>query len=172
LVYDTLEEAQAALTSLTQDGGVAVPVEDDTTTLKATPLEPTEYVVVFLFDDPGANCLLILKDHPHFMAGKWNGLGGKVLPGETPLHAAVREVKEESDVDLDIRDPKQIMLVESIKADGYTLHVLCGFTDAIFKSESTTDEKVMWFHNKGLPSPLYPDVSTTLAMCLMKRSEV
>jgi 8-oxo-dGTP diphosphatase len=29
-------------------------------------------------------------------AGKWNGLGGKLLPGETPEQCAVREVEEES----------------------------------------------------------------------------
>ena len=28
--------------------------------------------------------------------GKWNGLGGKFLPGETPEECALREVKEES----------------------------------------------------------------------------
>lgn len=28
--------------------------------------------------------------------GKWNGLGGKFLPGETPEECALREIKEES----------------------------------------------------------------------------
>jgi len=31
---------------------------------------------------------------PH--GGKWNGLGGKLRPGETPEECAVREVREES----------------------------------------------------------------------------
>lgn len=30
----------------------------------------------------------------HF--GKWNGLGGKLLPGETPEECVIREVREES----------------------------------------------------------------------------
>ncbi len=29
-------------------------------------------------------------------AGKWNGLGGKLEPGETPEECAVREIREES----------------------------------------------------------------------------
>lgn len=29
-------------------------------------------------------------------AGKWNGLGSKLLPGETPEQRAIREVQEES----------------------------------------------------------------------------
>jgi 8-oxo-dGTP diphosphatase len=36
--------------------------------------------------------------------GKWNGLGGKVKPGETPEECAVREVREESG--LSIEDPR------------------------------------------------------------------
>lgn len=34
-------------------------------------------------------------------AGKWNGLGGKLLPGETPEECVVREVLEESGLTLD-----------------------------------------------------------------------
>lgn len=33
-------------------------------------------------------------------AGKWNGLGGKLLPGETPETCAIREVREESGLTL------------------------------------------------------------------------
>lgn len=32
--------------------------------------------------------------------GKWNGLGGKIEPGESPEDAVCREVKEESNFDL------------------------------------------------------------------------
>jgi 8-oxo-dGTP diphosphatase len=31
-------------------------------------------------------------------AGKWNGVGGKIEPGETPIQAAVRECQEEINV--------------------------------------------------------------------------
>lgn len=34
-------------------------------------------------------------------AGKWNGLGGKLEPGETPEACAVREVREESGLEID-----------------------------------------------------------------------
>ena len=32
--------------------------------------------------------------------GKWNGLGGKLIPGETPEECIIREVKEESGLDI------------------------------------------------------------------------
>lgn len=33
--------------------------------------------------------------------GKWNGLGGKIKPGETPEECAIREVREESGLSLE-----------------------------------------------------------------------
>ena len=36
------------------------------------------------------------KKENDFHEGKWNGLGGKFEPGETPEECAVRELKEES----------------------------------------------------------------------------
>lgn len=36
--------------------------------------------------------------------GKWNGLGGKMIPGETPEACVIREVQEESG--LTIRNPR------------------------------------------------------------------
>ena len=37
-----------------------------------------------------------VKKQNDMHAGKWNGLGGKLEPGETPEECAVREIREES----------------------------------------------------------------------------
>ena len=37
-----------------------------------------------------------IKKQDDMHAGKWNGLGGKLEPGETPEECAVREIREES----------------------------------------------------------------------------
>lgn len=37
-----------------------------------------------------------IKKHQDIHQGKWNGLGGKFLPGETPEECVRREVEEES----------------------------------------------------------------------------
>jgi len=48
----------------------------------------------FLIDDKK---LLMIKKSPElFGGGKWNGLGGKISVGESPEEACVREVFEES----------------------------------------------------------------------------
>lgn len=48
----------------------------------------------YLLDDQ-AQVLLIMKKKG-LGAGRWNGPGGKVKPGETPEQAAIREVEEET----------------------------------------------------------------------------
>lgn len=40
--------------------------------------------------------LLIQKEHPAWQAGRLNGIGGKIEPGETNWRAMVREFKEEA----------------------------------------------------------------------------
>jgi 8-oxo-dGTP diphosphatase len=44
----------------------------------------------------GGRVLLQRKSAGRFGEGKWNGPGGKVQPGETPLECVVREVLEET----------------------------------------------------------------------------
>lgn len=43
--------------------------------------------------------LMLLRNRPP-NAGLWNGIGGKISPGETPLDCVRREVLEEADIDL------------------------------------------------------------------------
>lgn len=46
----------------------------------------------------GGRLLLQRKSAGRFGEGKWNGPGGKVQPGETPLECVVREVREETEL--------------------------------------------------------------------------
>jgi len=41
-----------------------------------------------------------VKKENDFHEGKWNGLGGKIEAGETPEECVIREVKEESGLDI------------------------------------------------------------------------
>ena len=52
-------------------------------------------------------------------AGKWNGLGGKFEPGESPEECVVREVREESG--LHIRDPRLhgLLMFPAFKGDDW-----------------------------------------------------
>lgn len=62
-----------------------------------------QFTVLFLIK--GSEVLLAMKKRG-FGEGKWNGVGGKVEPGETIEQAAIRECQEEVGV-----TPEQIELV-------------------------------------------------------------
>jgi 8-oxo-dGTP diphosphatase len=49
--------------------------------------------------------------------GKWNGLGGKMDPGESPEECVIREVKEESG--LSIKNPKMVGFLTFPGFDGF-----------------------------------------------------
>jgi 8-oxo-dGTP diphosphatase len=56
----------------------------------------TEYVLGFSFSLDERGVILILKRNPEWQAGKFNGVGGHVESGETPLEAMNREWREET----------------------------------------------------------------------------
>jgi 8-oxo-dGTP diphosphatase len=54
------------------------------------------YVNGFMIQPEQQKMLFIRKNRPLFQAGKWNGIGGKIEPGETTWQAMVREFREET----------------------------------------------------------------------------
>lgn len=56
----------------------------------------TEYVLGFCFDTRLVMVLLIRKTRPEWVAGRLNGVGGKVRDGEAPVQAMGREFSEEA----------------------------------------------------------------------------
>lgn len=59
------------------------------------------YVVVYAFDDALTRVVLLKKrTGPAALIGKWNGVGGKIDPGELPSEAAYREFREETGVEV------------------------------------------------------------------------
>lgn len=55
------------------------------------------YVLGFAFDTD-CRVALVKKDRPEWMAGRWNGIGGKIEADEDPIAAMVREFAEETGV--------------------------------------------------------------------------
>jgi 8-oxo-dGTP diphosphatase len=78
------------------------------------------------------------------LAGMWEFPGGKVEPGETDQHALVREIHEELDVSIAVKE----FVAESIQdAEGTTIHLL-GYRCTLAgetPSTSTDHDVLTWF---------------------------
>lgn len=66
------------------------------------------YVCGFAFSPNRIDVAVILKNRPEFLAGKFNGIGGKIEHGEYVHDAMVREFKEEAGIDTEVTDWKVI----------------------------------------------------------------
>lgn len=67
----------------------------------------TEYVIVYAYsvDSDRRRIPMILKNKPDYLKGKLNLPGGKIEVGESPVEAAIRELKEETGLeDIGITD--------------------------------------------------------------------
>lgn len=85
-------------------------------------------------------------------AGKWNGLGGKFEPGESPEECIIREVREESG--LEIRNPKLhgLLMFPNFKGADWYVFV---FTAREFSGElvaSSPEGKLEWIPDEKLTS--------------------
>lgn len=60
-----------------------------------------QYVCGFLFNPEMTEVVLIEKNRPDWQKGKFNGIGGKIEPGEQDYAAMRREFIEETGVDIE-----------------------------------------------------------------------
>ncbi len=75
----------------------------ETNMIQITNGKPIKYVCGFLFDSQLDRVALIRKNRgPNNMAGKLNGIGGKMKRGESPRGAQHREFLEETGVDIPV----------------------------------------------------------------------
>jgi 8-oxo-dGTP diphosphatase len=94
--------------------------------------------------------ILLIRKKRGLGAGKVNGPGGKLEPGETPLDCAVREVEEE--VGLTPLDPRPMGELRFQFADGYAIHVHVFRAEDCRGREVETDEAVpIWTDVDAIP---------------------
>jgi len=95
--------------------------------------------------------ILLGKKKRGFGAGKWNGFGGKVEPGETIEEAAKRELREESG--LEAQELEQCgRLVFEFQGDPVLLDVHI-FRVLLFtgKPQETEEMQPQWFFHDEIP---------------------
>ena len=100
-----------------------------------------EYSIGFVFNARMSQILLIKKGHgPKCVIGRWNGIGGHIELGETPLQCQVREFEEETGVHLP--EANWAKFTELRGAD-FTVHCFWAVSNfAVYNARTKTDERV------------------------------
>ena len=89
-------------------------------------------------------------------AGKWNGLGGKLEPGESPEECVIREVLEESGLEISHPRLRGLLMFPGFKGQDWYVFV---FTATEFTGSLKENEEgfLQWVPDFDLESlPLWP----------------
>lgn len=118
----------------------------------------TNYCLGFLFSFSGGPPVVVLvnKNRPAWMAGKLNGVGGRIEAGELPSVAMRREFNRSTGVDIAEWNPFAIVVVPDSKAqEGCEIFCFVAANDdEIFDIRSMTDEKVGIYETTDLSDAL------------------
>ncbi len=106
--------------------------------------------VGFMFSPDKKKVLLIEKTKPDFMAGKLNGVGGKMEPDELSIDAMVREFEEETGIQTTPQDWSYFANIEVRKKDKtkneWRVFFYYTVSDKIGTARQTTEEKLVIAH--------------------------
>lgn len=109
-----------------------------------------EYVLGFLFSPDLRRVALVEKKHPAWKASMWNGVGGRVDPGETPAHAMTRKFLEEAGID--ISTWRHFATMKNDKVEVFCFEARDQTVEDV---QAMTDEDVRVFDTLRLPHTLY-----------------
>src|SRR5512141_1587472 len=94
--------------------------------------------------------VLLIRKKRGLGAGKINGPGGRLDPGETPLQCAIREVQEELCITPTSVQPRGELAFQFV--DGYALFVYVFSADGCEGEPQETDEAApIWTHYDAIP---------------------
>jgi len=136
-------------------------------------LEPGEaharYVVGFLLVEGMPSVLLIRKKRPQWQAGRLNGPGGKVEPGETFLDAMRREFEEEIGVRVERWEHFVTLRGEEKAGQPYEVaffrgSVTLGGAHYIIDDARQYEEQPEWVRTDPLPSDVLPNLRFLIPM--------
>jgi len=103
--------------------------------------------LVFVVED---DRVLLIRKKRGLGAGKINGPGGRLEPGETLLQCAVREIREELCI-----TPQKLELRGELRfqfLDGYSIHVHVFHAEGYQGRPTETEEAVpLWFRRPEIP---------------------
>jgi 8-oxo-dGTP diphosphatase len=130
----------------------------------------TQYVLGFAFTYDG-QVALIEKNRPAWQAGKWNGIGGHMEPGEDIYEAMAREFQEETGVETPWGWRRVGRMVGEDDKESWAVHVLTITDECVAHVTSMTDEQVelVYLYNVG-HRPIQDNLQALILMCQIQPS--
>lgn len=113
-------------------------------------------VLVYVFNEDRVLMIHRNQKSSDFHKGKWNGLGGKLEVGESPVQAAVREVEEESGLmlspnDLSVVGVLQFPMFKPHKHEDWLVYVLTASVSSPVRSlKECSEGNLNWIPVEGL----------------------
>lgn len=114
--------------------------------------------------------ILLIHKKRGLGAGKINGPGGRLDDGETPLDCALREVREEVEVEpLQVRECGQLLFQF---VDGYSIHVWVFRADDCDGTPAETEEaRPFWAQLDAIPyDSMWPDDEIWIPLMLQEQA--
>ncbi len=118
-----------------------------------------------------ADKVLLIKGAPtkRLWAGKYNGLGGHIEPGEDVLAAARREVQEEAGIEAADLWLAGVIAIDTNRNPGIVIFVFRGVCTS-FQVSPSAEGLLEWLPQAGLESlPLVEDLPRLLPLVLSQR---
>ena len=96
-----------------------------------------KYTVGLIFDQEAKNVLLLRKNYPGWMAGRLNGIGGKIEGNETALECMIRESKEETTI-----QDENWRFIGDVCGDGFLVSWFAIYGQDFSKIDAKTSERL------------------------------
>ncbi len=119
------------------------------------------YVLALLFTPDRRHVVLMHKTRPAWQAGRVNAPGGKVVPGETAVAAARRDVREETGAD--VATWEEVLVWED---PVYRMHVVRAFDAGAAAARSMEDQPVFLAQVEHLPPNVIDNLRWIIPLAL------
>jgi 8-oxo-dGTP diphosphatase len=124
------------------------------------PTKPA-FVLALLYSLDHHQVVLMRRTRPSWQAGRVNGLGGRLMPGETAAMAARREVREECGVD--VAEWREVLVWEDAE---YVMHVLRGESERAREARTVEDQEVFLADVNALPNNVIDNLRWLVPLAL------
>lgn len=127
------------------------------------------YVTGFLFSNNRSSLALIKKINPCWQRGLFNGIGGKIEPGESPSNAMTREFFEETGVN--IAENQWQCFAQIHRPEQYHVKFYVAFSDQVFTVQTVEAEQVELFSINSLPQNIIPNLPWLIPLALDRQAD-